>query len=176
MLETVEHIGAEALVVILVLLVGDVLDKHAGIEVDQRAGQTTASVLSQVDGRKRSVRTVALADCRHALPTTGVGIEVVGLLARSLVFHFHQIGGKHRIPLAVNVMREDRAFVAPLGEILDGSRPHADVAAAIGRIVGVVRADDVGAQLTWVVGVFEYAGFAIGQMLPEREIRVLSVG
>jgi hypothetical protein len=36
-----------------------------------------------------------------------------------------------------------------------------------------VRADDIGAQLTGVVGILEYTGLTIGYMLPQREVRVL---
>jgi hypothetical protein len=38
-----------------------------------------------------------------------------------------------------------------------------------------VRADDVSAEFAGMVGILKYAGFAIGHMLPQREIGVLSV-
>ena len=173
MLETVEHIGTETFIEVLVLLVGDSLDEYGGIEINQGAWYTLAPVFCEVDGGKRTVGAIALTNHRHASPTTGVGIEVIGLLTCGLVFHFHQIGGKHRIPLAVNVMREDRAFVAPLAQILNGSRPHADIATAVSGVVGVVRANDIGSELARLVRILEHTGFAIRQMLPKGQIRVL---
>jgi hypothetical protein len=102
-----------------------------------------------------------------------VGIEVVGLFTGGLIFHLDEVGGIHRVPLSVDEPREDGAFVTPLGEILYGSRPHTDIGATIGGVIHIVRADDIGAQLTGVVGILEYTGLTIGYMLPQREVRVL---
>ena len=174
-LEAVEDVGAEALVVVLVLLVRDVFDEDAGVEVDERAIDAGTSVGRQVHGREGSVGAVALADRRHAAPPAAVGIEPVGFLPRRLVLDLHEVGGIHGVPLAINKMREDGTLVAPLRQVFDGCRPHADVGPAVGGIGDVVRADDVGTQLAGVVGVFEDAGFAVGQMLPQGEVGVLGV-
>ena len=72
--------------------------------------------------------------------------------------------------------KEDGAFVAPLGEILDGGRPHTDITAAVGGVVRIVRADDVGTQLAGIVGILEHTGLTVGHMLPQRQIRVLRAG
>ena len=173
-LETVEHVGAETLVEILVLLVRDVLDEYRRVEVDERAGQTLRAVLRQVHRHERTVGPVALTHHRHTAPSARVGIQPVGLLARSLVLHFHQVGGKHRVPLAIDEPRKDGTLVAPLAQVFHRSRPHADIGTAVGRICNVVRTDDVRTQLTGVVGVFKHAGLAVGQVLPQGQIRVLS--
>ena len=175
-LEAVEHVGAEALVEVGVLLVGDVLDEHRGVEVDERAGQALGAVLGEVHGSEGAVGAVALTHHGDAAPAARVGIEPVGLLARLAVGGTHEVGGEHGVPLSVDEPREDRAFVAPLGEILDGCRPHADVGAAVGGVGHVVRADDVGTQLAGLVGVFKHAGLAVGQMLPQGQVGVLGAG
>ena len=100
--------------------------------------QASASVLCEVDGSEGTIGTVTLADHRYTLPTTGMRIEIVGLLASGLVLYFHEIRGKHRVPLSVDIMREDRTLVAPLCQVFDRCRPHADVTAAVGRIVRIV--------------------------------------
>ena len=88
-LETIEHVGAEAFVEVLVLLVRDVLDEYRRVEVDERAGQTLRAVLRQVHGHERAVGPVALTYRCHAAPSARVGIQPIGLLARSLVLHFY---------------------------------------------------------------------------------------
>ena len=173
MLEAVEHIGTEALVVVLVLLIRDILDENGGIEVDERARHTLTTVFREVDGYERTIGTVALADHRHTAPATGVGIEVIGLLACGLVLHLHEVGGKHRIPLAVDIPGEDRTFVAPLRQVFDRGRPHTDITTAIGGIVRVVRANDISAELARLIRVLKHTGLAIRHMLPKREIGVL---
>ena len=175
MLEAIVDISTIALAEVGVTLVGDGFDKHRGVEVDHRAWQTLRTVGSQVDGHKGAIGTVALANHRHALPTTAVRIEPIGLLARGLVHHLHQVGGKHRIPLAIDIVREDRTLVAPLRQVFHWSRPHPDVVTTILGKVGVVRANDIGSHLARMVRVFKHTGFAVGHMLPQRQIRVLSV-
>ena len=100
-------------------------------------------------------------------------IEEIGLLACGLVFHLHEVRREHRVPLTINIPSEDRTFVAPLGEILDGGRPHTDITTAIGGIVGIVRTDDVGTQLTRIIGILKHTGLTVRHMFPQREIRVL---
>ena len=121
MLETVEYISAVADVIVLVLLVGDVLDEYRGIEVDQRAGEALTTIFREVDWRKGTIRTIALTYHRCTTPTAAVGIEVVGFLTGGSVLHFHKVGSIHRVPLSVDKPGEDRAFIAPLTQILDGS-------------------------------------------------------
>ena len=174
-LEAVEHIGPEALVVVGVFLVRDVLHKDAGVEVDEGAINADTAVGCQVDRREGAVGAVALADRRHTAPSAAVGIEPIGFLARRLVLDFHEVGGIHGVPLAINEMREDGAFVAPLCEVLDGCRPHADVGTAVGGVGHVVRADDVSTQFSRVVRVFKDARFAVRKVFPKGEIRVLGV-
>ena len=100
-------------------------------------------------------------------------IEVIGLLTCGLILYFDKIRGKHRVPLTINIPSEDRTFVAPLGEILDGGRPHTDITTAIGGIVGIVRTDDVGTQFTGIIGILKHTGLTVRHMLPQREIRIL---
>ena len=88
-LETVEDIGTEALVEVLVLLVRDGLYKDGGVKVNHAALYTLALVGREVDGGEGTVGTVALAHHGHAAPTARVGIEVVGLLAGGLVLDLH---------------------------------------------------------------------------------------
>ena len=176
MLEAVEDICTEAFVVVLVLLIGDILDENRGIEVDERARHTLTTVFREVDRRERTIRTIALADHRHTTPTTGVGIEVIGLLACDLILHFDEVWREHRVPLTVDIPSEDRTFVAPLGKIFDGGRPHTDITTAIGGIVGIVRTDDVGAQFTGIIGILKHTGLTVRHMFPQREIRVLRAG
>ena len=175
MLEAVEHIGTETDVIVLILLVGDVLDEHRRVEVDQRSGEALTTIFCEVYRSEGTIRTVALTHHWCATPATAVGIEPVGLLARSTVGGADKVGGIHRVPLSVDKPCEDRTFVTPLGEILYRCRPCADVRTAVGRVVYIVRADDVGAQLAGVVRILKHTGFAIGHMLPQREVRVLSV-
>ena len=52
MLEAVEHIGTEALVVVLVLLIRDILDENGGIEVDER-GPLGRSLLQTIATRRQ---------------------------------------------------------------------------------------------------------------------------
>ena len=172
-LETIEHVGAEAFVEVLVLLVRDVLDEYRRVEVDERAGQTLRAVLRQVHGHEWAVGSVALAYRCHAAPSARVGIQPIGLLACSLVLYFYQVWGKHCVPLAVYEPCEDGPLVAPLRQVLHGCRPHTDVGTAIGRVRQVVRTDNIRTQLTGVVGVFKHAGLTVGQVLPQRQIGVL---
>ena len=176
MLETVEDVGTEALVEVGILLVGDILDEYGGIKVDERARHTLTTVFREVDGCEGTIGTVALTDHRHTAPATGVWIEIIGLLARGLVLYLHQIRGEHRVPLAVDIPSEDRTFVAPLGEIFDGCRPHTDITTTIGGIVRVVRSDDISTELARLIRILEDTGFTVGHMLPQREIRILCAG
>ena len=173
MLESVEHIGAEALVIVGVFLVGHRLDEHRWVEVDERALHAACAILGEVHRSERTIGAVALANHWSATPSAAVRIEPVGLLACLAVGGHHQVGGIHRVPLSVDEPREYGAFVAPLREVLDGCRPHTDVVAAVLRVVCVVRADDVGTQLSRLVGVFKHAGLAVGQMFPQRQIGIL---
>ena len=176
MLEAVEDICTEAFIVVGILLIGDFLDENGRIEVDERARHTLTTVFREVDRREGAIRTIALADHRHTTPTTRMGIEVIGLLTCGLILHFDEVWGEHRIPLTVYIPSKDRTFVAPLGEILNGSRPHADITTAIGGIVRIVRADDIGTQLTGIVGILKHTRLTIRHMLPQREIRILRAG
>ena len=174
MLETVEYVCAESLVVVFVFLVGNVLNEYRWVEVDERARNALGAVFSKVYGSERTVGAVAAAYHCHALPSTRVGIEPVGLLARVAVLHLDEVGCKHRVPLSVNVMSEDRTLVTPLAEVFNRCRPHADVWSAIACVSHIVRADDVSAELPRVVGVFKNARFTIGHMFPQWQIRILS--
>ena len=176
MLETVIGVGPEAAREIGILLVGHRLDEDRRVEVDDGAGQAAAAVRGGVDRGERAVGAVGLAHHRDAPAPAGVRIQVIGLLAGGLVTHLHEVGGVHRVPLAVHVPGEDGAFVAPLREVLDGRGPHPDVASAVGGVGDVVRADDVGAVFPGVVRVFEDAGFSVGEMLPEGDVGVLGRG
>ena len=173
MLETVEDVCTEAFIVVGILLVGDFLDENGGIEVDERARHTLTTVFREVDRREGTIRTIALADHRHTTPATRMGIEVIGLLACGFVFHLHEVRRKHRVPLTIDIPGEDRSFVAPLGEILDRSRPHANITTTIGGIVRIVRADDVGTQFARIVGILEDTRLTVGHMFPQRQIRIL---
>ena len=175
MLEAIKDVGTEALGEVGVFPVGDILDEDRGVEVYKRPFYAGPSVCSKIYWGEGPVGTVALANHWNSPPSTGVGIEPVGLLACIGVFYLYQIGSIHGVPTSIYVVRENGAFVAPLRKVLDGSRPHADIVAAVFRVVGVVRTNDVGTQLTWVVGVFKHTGFAIGNMLPEGEVRVLGL-
>ena len=119
MLEAIEHIGTIADVVILVLFVGDGLDKNRRVEVDQRAREALTTIFCEVHWGEGTIRTVTLTHHWCATPATAVGIEPVGLLARSTVGGADKVGGIHRVPLSVDKPGEDRTFVAPLGEILN---------------------------------------------------------
>ena len=77
---------------------------------------------------------MALAYHGHTSPATGVRIEPIGLLSCGLVLHLHQVGCIHGIPLAIYIMAEDRSFVTPLAQVLNGCRPHAYVVSAIGCV------------------------------------------
>ena len=121
MLEAVVDISTIALAEIRVALVGDGLNKHRGVEVDHGAWQTLRTVGSQVDRHKGTIGTVALANHRHALPATAVRIEPIGLFARGLIHHLHQIGGKHGIPLSIDKIREDGTLVTPLCQVFHRS-------------------------------------------------------
>ena len=173
-LESVEHVGTIALLVVGVFLVGNVLDEHRGVEVDKRAFDTACTVGRQVHGREGAVGAFTLAHHGDAPPAPAVRIEPVGLLASLAVNGLHEVGGIHRVPLPVDKPGEDGAFVAPLTEVFDGCRPHTDVVAAVLVVVYVVRANQVGTQLPRIVRVFKHAGFAIGNMFPQRQIGVLS--
>ena len=173
MLETVEDIGTEAFVEVLVLLVRNVLDEDRGVEIDEGAFHATGTVAGEVDRREGTIRTVALADHCHTSPTTTVRIEPIRLLACRLVLHLNKVWSVHRVPTAIDEVREDGALVAPLREVLHRSRPHTDVVAAVFGIVCVVRANDVGTQLPWVVRVLEDTRLTVWEMLPQGEIGVL---
>ena len=176
MLESIEHIGTEALVVIGVFLVGDVLDEHRGVEVDERARKAPPAVFGEVDRCERSVGAVALTHHSHSSPPSGVRIEIICFLPRGAVSHLHEVGGIHGVPLSVDIVSEDGTLVAPLAQVLYRCRPETDVVAAIGGVVDIVRAHDVGPVLSGVVGVFENPGLTIGQMLPKRKVGILCIG
>jgi hypothetical protein len=103
-------------------------------------------------------------------------IEVVGFLTSRSVSHLHEVRGKHSIPLTINIVGKDRALVAPLGKILDRGTPHANIGTTIGAVGDVVRTDDVGTILTRIVRVLKHTGFTIGEMFPQRKVRILSSG
>ena len=172
-LETVIDIGAEADAVVRILLVRDGLDEDGGVEVDEGAGQDAAAVLGDIDRDERAVGAVGLAHGGDASAPAGVRVQVIGLLSRGTVTNLHEVRSVHRVPLAVHEPREEDALVPPLAQVLHRGRPHADVAAAVRRIGEVVRADDVRAVLSRLVGIFEHTGFSVGKVLPERQIRVL---
>ena len=134
MAEAIEDVGTETLGIVRVFLVGDVLDKYRWVEVDERAIDACGAVGIEVDGSERSVGAVALAHHWHAAPSARVRIEPVGLLACGLVNGLDEVGSKHRVPLSVDEVGEDRAFVAPLCEVFYRCRPHADVGSAVGGV------------------------------------------
>ena len=137
-LEAEERVSAESFLIVGVFLVVDGLDEYRGVEVDERAGNALAPVVGEVDGCEGPVGTTALADGSHAAPSARVGIEVVDAFACLAVVDLHEVGGEHRVPLAVDEPGEDGALVAPLAEVLDGCRPHADVVAAVAGVGDVV--------------------------------------
>ena len=176
MLEAVVDVGPVADAVVRILAVRDGLDEDGGVEVDEGARQDAAAVLGDVDRLERPVRTVGLAHGGDPAATAGVRVQVIRLLSRRAVSHLHEVGRVHRVPLAVHEPGEEDALVAPLAQVLHRGRPHADVAAAVGGIGEVVRADDVRPVLPGLVGILENAGLAVGEMLPQRQIRVLRPG
>jgi hypothetical protein len=105
-----------------------------------------------------------------------MGIEVVGFLTSRPILYLHEVGSKHGIPLTINIVGKDRALVAPLGKILDRGTPHANIGTTIGAIGDVVRTDDVGTILTRIIGVLKHTGLTIGEVFPQREVRILSSG
>ena len=137
-LEAVEDISTEAACKVGILLVGDGLDEDAGVEIYQRAFNAGAAIGRQVNGRKGTIGTVALADHSHTAPSAGVRIEPIGLLASGLVSDLHQIWRKHRIPAAIYEIGKDGTLIAPLREVFDGCRPHPDIVATIFAEVSVV--------------------------------------
>ena len=173
MLESVEDIGAETLVVVFIFLVGDVLHEYGGVEIDDGAWHTLRAVGGEVHRGEGTIGAVASADHCHTLPSAGMGVEPICLLTRHTVFHFHQVWGKHCIPLTVDVIGEDGPFITPLTQILHRSRPHTDVGSAILREGHIVGTDDVGTKLPGIVGIFKNAGFTIGHMFPKREVGIL---
>ena len=78
------------------------------------AWHTFGAGFIQVDGCKRTIGSVAFAYHGHAPPATRMRIEIVCLLACGAVFYLHQIRCKHRVPLAVDIIRENGTFVSPL--------------------------------------------------------------
>ena len=173
MLETIEDVSTITNVVIRVFLVVNFLNEHRWVEVDERARHTLRTVLSQVDRSERSIWTVALADHRHAAPTTTVWIEPISLLTRHTVNSFHQVRSKHRVPLTTDEPLENGTLVAPLRQVLNGCRPHTDVGTAVGSVSHIVRTNDVSAELTRLVRVLKHTRFAVRQMFPKRQIRIL---
>ena len=173
MLEAIEDVGTETDVVVLILLVSDILDEHRRVEVNQRAGHALTTVLCEVDGCERTVGAVTLANHRGAAPSTGMRIEIVSFFTCLLILHLYQVGSIHRVPLSIYIIGEDRTLVAPLAQILNGSRPHADIRTTIGGVVDIVRTNDIGTVLPGVIRIFKHTGFAIWHMLPQREIRIL---
>ena len=173
MLEAIIDIGAEADAVIRILPVRDGLDEDGRVEVDEGAGQDAAAVLGDIDRDERTIRTIRLAHGGDPAAPAGMRIQVISLLARDAVTHLHEIRSIHGIPLAIHEPGEEDTLVPPLAQVLHRGRPHADVAAAVGGVGEVVRADDVGAVFSRLVGIFENAGLAVGKVLPERQIRVL---
>ena len=173
-LETVINIGAEADAVVLVFLVRDGLDEDGRVEVDEGAGQDTAAVLGDIDRDERAVGAVGLTDGGNTPAPAGVRVQVIGLLSCDAVTDLHQVRSIHGVPLAVHEPGEKDSLVPPLAQVLHRRGPHADVAAAVGRVSEVMGADDVRAVLSRLVGIFENTGFTVGKVLPERQVRVLS--
>ena len=89
MLETVEHVCTITFVEIGVFLIGDILDEDRGVEIYQRTRDALRTIGFKIDGCERTIRTVALTYRCHTLPTSGMGIEIIGFLSRYLIFHFH---------------------------------------------------------------------------------------
>ena len=57
-------------------------------------------------------------------------------------------------------------------KVLDGCRPHHKFAAAIVGDAAVVGAIDIDTLFAWIVGIFKYIRFTVGDMFPKRKIRV----
>ena len=175
-LESVVDVCTETTFVIRVFLVCYIFYKDRGVEIYDGTLHTTTAVLGKVDGGERSVGAVALAHHGHTAPSARMGIEIVCLLSGLAVFHFHQVGGKHGVPLPVHKMREDGAFVFPPAEVFHWSGPHSDVRPAIGGISHIVRANDISTVLAGVIWVFKHSGFTVGKMFPQRKVGVLCRG
>ena len=90
-----------------------------------------------------------------------MGIEVI-LTGAIGTIDFHQVRGIHDIPLPIHLVGEDRTFIPPLGKILHGRGPHANIRATILIEAKIVRAYDIGTILTRVVWVFKHARLSIG--------------
>ena len=173
MTETIEDVCTETAGIVGVLLICDVLNKHRGVEVNERTIDTSCAIGIEVDWSERPVGTVTLAHHCHSAPSTRVGIEPIGLLTCCLVLHFHEVGSEHGVPLTINVMTEHGSLVAPVGEVLNWCRPYTDVITAILCKFYIMRANDIGTQLAGIIGILEHARLSIWQMLPKREIGVL---
>ena len=69
MTETIEHVCTESTGIVGILLIGDLLNKYRGVEVDERTIYTSCSIGIEIDGSERSVGTIALAHRSHTTPS-----------------------------------------------------------------------------------------------------------
>ena len=129
---------------------------------------------------KRPVRTVAFSYQTIAVACLVVGEQVIGLLARTVCYqcdiwciqHVSSPCRVKRLAFGILVYHEDNTIVAPLAQILNGSRPHHLVSSAISCYQIIVRTIYIYALLSWIVRIIEYIRLTIGYMFPKGKIRV----
>ena len=157
--------------------------EDAWVEVKDAFG-AGGVILAPVAHLERPVGAVRLRHHRLAAACLVVRIEVVGLPS-ILVHHLVDIGGKQHVALAIGAKQlavgvllrfEDHPVVAPVAQVIDRSRPHDLIQAAVHGHQVVVRPVDIDAVLSRIVGIFKYVRFAVGDELPQRQVRVLCNG
>ena len=156
-----------------------VVDEGGGVEAQHAHGPLRILGVPVAHG-KGAVRPVRVGNHRIAPGSLGVGVQVIGLLAvRGDLFH--DIGCVEDVPLAVGVEGiavgvqaglEDHTVVAPVQQVVHRGGPDHLVAAAVRRDLDVVRAVDIDAVLSRVVGILKHVGFAVGDVFPEGKIRI----
>ena len=128
-----------------------------------------------------TIGTTRFGDHRLSATCLVVRIEVIGLCT-ILANHLVDIGSKKDISLAIGMQViaqriflrfENNTIITPMTQVIDRGRPYNLVQAAVHGHQIVVRAVDIDAILSRIVGILEDVWFAIGNKLPQGKVRIL---
>ena len=134
MLEAPESVCTEALCVVGIVLIGNLLNEYRRIK-SYAAACDGCLILIQVQGSEGAVGAVTLADHCLTTGTTAVGIQIIYLLVLTfgiLLDNLNQIRSVHDVPTAVGcLICEYRTVITPLVQILYRCRPDTDIGTAV---------------------------------------------
>ena len=158
-----------------------IIDEHCRIETEH-AGGGGRVVIAPVDYLERPVRPFTDCDHRMAPSVLRVGVEVIEFPVPYLSDgdvrrkeHVPESVASERIAVPVLFRGKDDSVIAPVQQVIHGCGPYDLVPAAVRVHECVVGTVDIYPVLARTVRILEYIGLAIGDILPERKIGILTV-